>query len=324
MGKGTQFFGGIESGPKRLAQALRDRGHTVDLNGKADHYDIHHIHFGFPIRKLKRLKKSSTVIAHGHSVPQDMYGGIFGFKWVAWIATWYIRRYYNQAPIILPVSRYAEDCIREIGVTTPTHVLSNGINLTQFVPGDRKKAKIAFCKRYNLDPSKPVIGGIGSMFPRKGILDFLQTAKELPEVQFVWVGKYLPTYPKWIMQWRIRKRPQNAQFIGFVEDIMEFYHALDLLIIPTLVETQGIPVLEGAATKTPILARNIPAFDWLDDGKNCRLAENQSEFTEIIHSTLDQGYDEKLIEQAYIDVQDHDIKKVAAELEEIYREQLNS
>ncbi|RMG43242.1 MAG: glycosyltransferase [Methanobacteriota archaeon] len=308
-------FGGIELAPKRLMKTLRKKGVEVDYNGKRplEEYDLVDIHFGFNPRLLSKAMKKTKAVVHVHSVPQDMVGGIFGYSLIDPFMRRYLRYYYNKAPFLIPVSEFAKKCVREIGVTTPATAVSNGIPMDQFkVPTneDRQSAKERFTVRYGLDPEKPLIGGIGSLFPRKGVRDFKEIAIQRPDYQFIWVGKSQPIYPRFFFNRYLGKVPENMKLIGFVEDIEEFFFGIDILLVTTHMETQGLPPLEAAATKTPLVVRDIEVFDWLVNDVNCYRAGDILGFvTSLDYLLTNEKERTRLVEQAFKDVQQHDIDR---------------
>ncbi len=322
-------LGGIELAPKRLMKTLREKGVDVDYNGKKplEQYDLVDIHFGFNSFFLKKAKKKTKAVVHVHSVPQDMVGGILGYSLIDPFMRRYLRYYYNLAPFLVPVSEFAKKCVREIGVTTPATAVSNGIPMDQFkVPSleDRKRAKERFTLKYGFDPDKPLIGGIGSLFPRKGARDFKQVALQKVDYQFIWVGKSQPIYPRFFFNRYLGKVPGNMKLVGFVEDIEEFFFAIDLLLVTTHMETQGLPPLEAAATKTPIVVRDIEVFDWLFNDVNCFRAADIQGFVFSMDKLLrDEKTRNRLVEQAFKDVQQHDIRKTTDTLIAIYERIIN-
>ena len=71
------------------------------------------------------------------------------------------------------------------------YAISNGIDL-DFFERDKKLGK-NFRKTYGFRKDDKVIVGIGFYIERKGILDFVELAKRLPEYKFIWFG-YSPLY----------------------------------------------------------------------------------------------------------------------------------
>lgn len=117
--KQKKFFGGVELAPKRMARTLRKLGHDVAYNSKKDpaSFDVINLHIPSYLT-LRKLQKKAPVVVHAHTVPHDMEGGVFGFRFIKPFARWYFRKYYGKAKYIVAVSEYAKTCIREIGIET--------------------------------------------------------------------------------------------------------------------------------------------------------------------------------------------------------------
>ena len=94
----------------------------------------------------------------------------------------------------------------------------------------------------------------------------------------------------------------------------------DLYLFPTLEETEGIPIVEACACKTPSLIRDIPVFEeWLEDGVNTYKAKDIDEFEKKIKMILNKELP-YLGEEAYKVALERDIKKIGKKLHEVYNE----
>ena len=89
-------------------------------------------------------------------------------------------------------------------------------------------------------------------------------------------------------------------------------------MFPTLEETEGIPIIEACACKTPSIIRDIPIFeDWLEDGKNVYKAKDVDEFEVKIRKILNKELPD-LTEEAYKVALERDLKSVGEKLKEVY------
>ena len=72
---------------------------------------------------------------------------------------------------------------------------------------------------------------------------------------------------------------------GYVDNIWEYYKAMDIFLLPSRSEGFSLALLEAAAAKLPLIASNIPGNDeFIEDGKNGLLFEIEKphELTEKI------------------------------------------
>ena len=104
-----------------------------------------------------------------------------------------------------------------------------------------------------LEKKDKVIIGIGLYIERKGILDFVELAKRLPEYQFIWFGEspLIASPPK--IKEAVNTKLPNLKFAGHVkqEMIRNALSGANLYLFPTLEETEGIPILEALSSKIP-------------------------------------------------------------------------
>jgi 1,2-diacylglycerol-3-alpha-glucose alpha-1,2-glucosyltransferase len=145
----------------------------------------------------------------------------------------------------------------------------------------------AFRRRYALD--RPTVLCTGQVIPRKGIEDFFEVARLLPDLTFVWVGTrvnrflfYSPRFER-----LLQHHPKNVRFTGFIEDVTAAYSGSDLFFFPSHAESLGLVILEAAVTGLPIVVRRLPVYqDWLQEGKNCLMGADPEEFKEAIMRLL--------------------------------------
>ena len=90
------------------------------------------------------------------------------------------------------------------------------------------------------------------------------------------------------------------------------------LFFPSKEETEGIVVLEGLASKIPLVVRNIGVYDpWLVDGQNCLMANSIDGFAEKIDYVLNNDLTD-IVERGYETVKERSIEKVGEQLKSIY------
>ena len=197
--------------------------------------------------------------------------------------------------------------------------ISNGIELNFFERNEKLGKE--FRKKYGFTKKDKVIVGIGLYIERKGIVDFVELAKRMPEYKFIWFGySPLAAATKKVRD-AVRTRLDNLQFPGYVEqdEIKGALSGCDLYIFPTLEETEGIPIIEACACKTPSIIRDIPIFEgWLEDGKNVYKAKDVDEFELKIKKIIDKELPD-LTKEGYKVAKARDLKNVGKQLKEVYK-----
>ncbi|WP_336136467.1 glycosyltransferase [Natronomonas amylolytica] len=146
--------------------------------------------------------------------------------------------------------------------STPTRVISNGVDIERFRPADDDTIA-AFRDRHDL-PSGPVVGYTGRHGYEKRLDDLLAATDGLDVT--VAVGGDGPARED--LEARASDR-ENVHFLGFLdrEELSTFYSMLDVFAFPSPVETQGLVALEAIACGTPVVAADSGALsETVDDG----------------------------------------------------------
>ena len=163
---------------------------------------------------------------------------------------------------------------------------------------------------------------IGLYIERKGIVDFVELARRMPEYKFIWFGYSNPKFSTKPVKKAINTKLPNLFFPGYVEQdvIKGAMNGCDLYIFPTLEETEGIPIIEACSCKTNAIVRDIKIFDgWLKDGVNVYKAKDVDEFEKKIKDFFN-GKLPSLTEKAYEVAIDRDLKTVGKKLNNVYKE----
>lgn len=174
------------------------------------------------------------------------------------------------------------------GIKKPIQAISNGVDTDLFYKNTLVREE--FRKKYGLKSSDKVVMSVGLYFERKGILDFVELAKTMPEYQFIWFGFTPDIQIPAKVRKAVHTKLPNLTFAGYVpkEELMQAYSSCDLFFFPSYEETEGIVVLEALSTEIPVLLRDIPVYeDWLEDRKDVYKGRTQREFRELIRSVLE-------------------------------------
>ena len=325
--EGEKMFSksGLGKAIKHQMRALEHVGveYTTDLH---DDYDIVHINFYGPksVRVAKKAhKQGRKVVYHAHSTEEDFRNGFIFSKQIAPLFKKWLIKCYNLGDVIVTPTPYSKRLLEGYGIKRKIYAISNGIELDKF----KRDTKLGeeFRKKYNYTKDDKVIIGIGLYIERKGIVDFVELAKRLPEYKFIWFGYSPLSAATKNVRDAVNTKLDNLVFAGYVEqkEIVNAMNGCDLYLFPTLEETEGIPIIEACACKANALIRDIPIFEeWLEDGVNVYKAKDLDEFEDKIKKILNKELP-PLGEKAYEVAKMRDIKKVGEQLKEVYTEVLN-
>ncbi len=312
-----------------VGEAVRHQKKILELldipytSNVRDDYDIIHLNTVFPdsliISKWAKIKKIK-VIYYAHSTMEDFKNSIRGSNWLSPIFKRWITYCYNSGDIIITPTGYSKELLESYGLIPPIYSLSNGIDTDFFRPGIEKRA--FFREKYKIDENQKVIISVGHYFERKGILDFVRLAKEMPYYHFYWFGyTNLSLVTKEVKE-AVQTKLPNLHFPGYVSrsELRDAYNGSDLFLFLTKEETEGIVLLEAMSTKTPILVRDIPIYsDWLAGNTIVYKANDLQEFKEKISQILE-GDLPDLTDAGYQIALQRDLKSIGQQLLEIYKQ----
>lgn len=321
-GEKTIGKSGFGKAIKHQMKALDEVGIEYTTNPNDD-YDILHINTYFLKSYLlakKAKKQGKKIVYHAHSTEEDYKDGFIFGRQTSKIFKQILIKCYSLGDIIITPTPYSKKLLEGYkGLENKKIVaLSNGIELNLFKQNENDREN--FRKRYNYTEKDKVIIGIGLYSRRKGIVDFVNLAKRLPDYKFIWFGSSPLSIATKDVRKAVRTKLDNLTFAGYVEQkrIVEAMNGCDLYLFPTLEETEGIPIIEACACKTKALIRDIPVFsEWLEDGKNVYKAKDIEEFEDKIKKILNDELP-YLGNEAYKVAEERDIKTIGKKLKDIY------
>lgn len=315
---------GLGKAVRHQQKALEDNGMEYTKNPKDD-FDIVHINwYGIKSYRLAKWakKRGKKVVYHAHSTEEDFRNSFKLSNTIAPLFKKWLIKCYSLGDVIITPTPYSKGLLEGYGLKN-IKAVSNGIDTGFFVKDEKAGEK--FRKKYGYGPGDKVVMAIGLYLERKGILDFVELAKAMPEYKFIWFGytdlKLVPAKIKRAVNTKLA----NLKFAGYVEAdmIKAALSGADLYIFPTLEETEGIPILEACACRQKALIRDIGVFEgWLKDGINVYKAKNLEGFKTKIRDILE-GRVKDLTEEAYKLALKKDTKIVGKQLIEIYKELIN-
>ena len=249
---------------------LEQAGVTVTESWQG-HSDAVHINTVLPDAVFAALRahlRGETVVYYGHSTMQDFRDSFPGSNLLAPVFRQWLRFCYRLGDFIITPTPYSRSILESYHLHRPIYDLTNGVDTDFFAPDPARRA--AFRQTYQLEENTPVVVSAGHYFVRKGVLDFIELARAMPEVKFFWFGYTDPALTPAAVRHAIDQAPGNLHFPGFVsqEQLRDAYCGADVFVFCSHEETEGIVVLEALACGVPVVLRDIPVYDgWLTDGQ---------------------------------------------------------
>ena len=311
---------GIGRARRHQIMACESAGIDYTLN-PLDDYDI--LHINTTLLNSKAMVENArrhhrAVIYHAHSTEEDFRNSFMFSNQLAPFVKNHLISLYSSADEIITPTPYAKSLLHSYGIELPITPISNGIDLGRFVY-DKDKVE-AFYRYFSLSRDDKIVLGVGMLFERKGILDFFEVARALPEYKFIWFG----TTPKISLPPVINKAledlPLNVIMPGYVKGaiIEGAYLASDCFFFPSYEETEGIVVLEALASKQQVIVRDIGAFEgWLKDKENCYMGKSKEDFIRLIDACLKKELP-STTEGGYEVAKSRSIEEIGKQLKTVY------
>ena len=221
---------------------------------------------------------NKKIIYHAHSTEEDfknsfMFSNTFASLYKKWLV--YL---YNTADVIITPTPYSKSLLESYDLNKEIYAISNGVDVEQFNPTSEQINE--FIQKFNISVNDKLVISVGWLFERKGFDTFVEVAREMPNIKFMWFGDVKLSNPTSKIKKLLKELPENVILPGYVSgDVIKgAYGRADVFFFPSREETEGIVVLEALACKTQILLRDIPAFDpWMKDQINCYKGKTNEE-----------------------------------------------
>lgn len=204
--------------------------------------------------------------------------------------------------------------------------LSNGVDLAQFGP---KKAPLRIYKKYRLPTDRPFVLYVGRVDPEKSISNvvtaFSGVLEAVPEALLVIVGDGTDRRRLTDLVEALGIQ-QSVRFLGRVmpPDVMEIYRTAQVLATASETETQGIVLIEAAATALPLVAVDAGAVRELCQHKKngilCHPGDVE-EMTDALVKILKNPDVRERYGKASLEIaKKHDLNRTLGRFVEIYEE----
>ena len=312
---------GIGRALEHQMRALTSQNIAYTTDPWDDDYDILHINtWGMNsaaiIHHARKMHKK--VIYHAHSTMEDFCNSFTLSNLLAPFVKIRLIDLYRQADVIITPTPYSKSLLQKYGLKQKIYAISNGIDLERYA---YNKEKVHLYRNYfNLNEKQKVIIGVGLLFKRKGMLDFIAIARKLPQYKFIWFGDISKLIIPPEITLAIQEAPENCLFPGYVKgSIIEgAYQACDCFFFPSYEETEGIVVLEALASKQAVLLRDIGCYKpWLKDGQNVYMASTNDEFINKLTGIVEKKLPD-LSEQGYLVAKERRIQEIGKQLKNVY------
>jgi 1,2-diacylglycerol-3-alpha-glucose alpha-1,2-galactosyltransferase len=264
-------------------ELLRENGDVEVVVNEEGTGDVFHSHTYGPYYFWKGRKYKGKRVFTVHVIPDSGKGSLPLWKLVMPLGRWYLKKVYEYADVCIAISPMVAQTIRDMGARTRIVCLANPLMMDRwkFSPEKRNSGREMLRRSGN----DFIVLGVGQLIERKGVEEFLDVARSLPDLKFVWAGgrPFGPLSDGLIrISAKMARAPENVQFTGMLplEQMPLIYAAADAMIFTSFQENCPLAPLEAAACSLLVIFRNLPEYALLYTHPYMK-ADSTAEFIEL-------------------------------------------
>jgi glycosyltransferase involved in cell wall biosynthesis len=277
-------------------------------------------------------KNDVPLVTTGHAYPDNVTGQFRFLKPVkkpvdaavrAYMASFLKHSEYATMPTEMAIGDLIPKNRKRFKVSV--EALSNGVDLSSFRPG---KPRMDILRKYDIDMKKPRVLYVGRVDPEKSIENvveaFSMATSKIPSIEFLIVGDGIAKNSL-IKLTKEKGVEDKVKFLGRVmpPDLYEIYKTGTVFATASETETQGIVLIEAAATGLPLIAVDAGAVRELCQNKKNGILCKPKKIRQMANAMVKILSDAKLREmysEGSIEVaKKHDINRTLSRFEEIYK-----
>ena len=272
-----------------LISELKD-DFEVKINDKSSDFDIFHVHTVDP-KYRRRMNKKHLNIMYVHFVPSKNDGSIKLPRLFNWIFSKYVESMYRKADEIVVVNPSFISELEKIKIPKENITyIPNFVDHDKFKPLERDEI-VSLKDKYKVPQDKFVVLGCGQIQTRKGFDDFVEVARQNPDMVFIWAGgfsfgKITDGYKKY--KKLLENLPQNMLHFEIIdrEYMNEVFNICDALFMPSFIELFPMTILEACNVHKPFLVRDLDLYKPILFSRYCK-GNNVEEFSNELRKLKD-------------------------------------
>lgn len=279
-------------------------------------------------------KRNVPMVSTGHAYPDNVTGQVKFLKPIkrpvdailrTYMASFLKHSEYATMPTEMAIDDLVPKNRRRFKV--PVEALSNGVDLSKFMPGSPNPRVL---RKYHLKPGVKRVLYLGRVDPEKSIsnvlMAFAEVLEKVPEAELVIAGDGIDKNHLVDLAKALGIESQT-RFLGRIMSVPEaaaIYQSATLFATASETETQGIVLIEAAATGLPIVAVDAGAVRELcQNGKNgelCRPGTIGELAAGMIKILTNEKLQKKYSAKSLMIAKKHDLNRTLARFTEIYQE----
>lgn len=223
-------------------------------------------------------KRHGVTVGSVHFLPETVDSSLRLPPGIRKLFYHYLIRFYRSMDYLVLVTPYFIPALVRYGVPRDRIVyIPNCVDEDGFHPLPPDVIASVY-PEYGLSPDRFTVLSVGQLQTRKGVFDFLDCARRMPETQFVWAGGFpfgrmASGYDD--IKKALKSAPDNTFFPGIVprEKMNELYNLCDVMFLPSYEELFPMTVLEAMCVHKPVLLRDVPLYEEILSGCYCKAGD---------------------------------------------------
>jgi glycosyltransferase involved in cell wall biosynthesis len=155
---------------------------------------------------------------------------------------------YNKCDLIMVPFEGMTPILEDQGINAKKEIVYLGINANRFRPAE---SKILAKERLGINPNNIVIGYLGRFGREKDIPTlynaFRKVHEDRPNTTLLLVGGEIEPF----------KHMEDVKIVSAVDDPVNYYHAMDIYVLPSLTETTSLTTMEAMACGLPVVVTPV-------------------------------------------------------------------
>ena len=240
----------------------------VPLRNLLKRSDPHIIHIHSPIvlgniAQILAGGLRKPVIATNHYLPINMSRSLSADPFLGRsfnnITYTYLVNFCNRCEYITAPTATALNLLYEHGLRAPAGVISNGIDLIKYTPGERNEQVL---QRLNLPLDRPIVLHVNRLNYEKRIDVLLDAVAKMTSNAHIALVSTGPAEADLRAQAERLHITDRVSFLGYVRDadLLALRRSSTLFVIPSEADLQSLATMEAMACGLPIIAANSYAL----------------------------------------------------------------
>ena len=237
---------------------------SVNRNTPSDIVHYHTINLGYFLT-LPFVRMRSKTVGYVHFLPETLEGSIQLPKLAKAVFYRYVIRFYKSMDYLVTVNPDFVDRLASYGIERDRiQFIPNYVSNTQFYPLSARQRRALRCQ-HGLSPERFTVFCAGQLQKRKGVFDFIELARRMPDVQFIWAGSFAfgglsDGYRE--IRAALENPPENLLLTGLIprEEMNAWYNMADCMLLPSFEELFPMTVLEAMSCGIPVVLRDLTLY----------------------------------------------------------------